>query len=241
MSIYIYNLVIEATRRCNMKCAHCLRGGVQRKDMNYTIMSDFLRQVDSIGWLTITGGEPTLNPSFFYDLRAALANNNVSVDSFYMATNGKFYKQEAIDAVNYLFDYAGSMDENYIEFSTDRFHNEWQDEYQMDKFENQIIYAKVGRKRDFGYENLINQGRAKVNSMGVRELDDVQFEIRRQEWDEDEIVIDEGEVYLNCDGKIINGCDWSYTEQKNHIYCDYLKFAEKVTKDAEKALHRNVG
>jgi hypothetical protein len=38
--------------------------------------------------------------------------------------------------------------------------------------------------------------------------------------------IQEGEVYLNCDGNIIDGCDWSYAKQrqKSRIVCHVSDF-----------------
>ena len=55
------NLCLEITRRCNMACAHCLRGDAQNVDMSHEIIDRALENVLSIGSLTFTGGEPSLN------------------------------------------------------------------------------------------------------------------------------------------------------------------------------------
>ena len=34
MEIYVESLVIEVTRRCNMRCEHCLRGDAQNLDIS---------------------------------------------------------------------------------------------------------------------------------------------------------------------------------------------------------------
>ena len=78
------NLAIEVTRKCNMHCAHCMRGDAQNADISEGKLSKFLSQVNFIGSLTITGGEPTLNVnanaipvklSFIAVTAATLVNN----------------------------------------------------------------------------------------------------------------------------------------------------------------------
>lgn len=59
----IYHLAIEVTRRCNMECAHCLRGDAQAVDMTQEIVDRFVDGLEegmSIGDVTLTGGEPSL-------------------------------------------------------------------------------------------------------------------------------------------------------------------------------------
>ena len=53
----IYNLVLEVTRRCNMCCAHCLRGEAQNMDMQKETIDKLLDQTDSISMVTFSGGE----------------------------------------------------------------------------------------------------------------------------------------------------------------------------------------
>lgn len=55
----IYNLVLEVTRRCNMCCAHCLRGEAQNMDMQKETIDKLLDQTDSISMVTFSGGEPS--------------------------------------------------------------------------------------------------------------------------------------------------------------------------------------
>ena len=58
--MHINNLMIEVTRRCNLKCDHCLRGDAQNKDISTEYIDALLDQVTSIGSVTFTGGEPFL-------------------------------------------------------------------------------------------------------------------------------------------------------------------------------------
>ena len=57
----IQELILEVTRRCNMSCAHCLRGDAQALNMPREIIDKVLDSVESIGSVLFTGGEPSLN------------------------------------------------------------------------------------------------------------------------------------------------------------------------------------
>ena len=58
--IYVENLAMIITDRCNLDCAHCLRGCKRNIDMSDEIIEATLGQIRSIGNLAINGGEPAL-------------------------------------------------------------------------------------------------------------------------------------------------------------------------------------
>ena len=75
MRIYSANNVfIEVTRRCNMCCAHCLRGDAESIDIQEKYIDAFLDNFEKgayISSLTFTGGEISLNiPAIRYTLKA---------------------------------------------------------------------------------------------------------------------------------------------------------------------------
>lgn len=41
MELCLESLVVEITRRCNMKCPHCLRGNAQRVDIGFFSSSGY--------------------------------------------------------------------------------------------------------------------------------------------------------------------------------------------------------
>ena len=53
--LYIKNLCIEITRRCNMCCAHCMRGDAEPVDIPLKHISNLLRHVRHIHHFNITG------------------------------------------------------------------------------------------------------------------------------------------------------------------------------------------
>ena len=88
----VSNVVIEITRRCNMCCAHCLRGDAENVDIQERYIDAFLDSFEKgacISYIVFSGGEISLNiPAIRYILKA-VKERNISVGSFYMVTNGK--------------------------------------------------------------------------------------------------------------------------------------------------------
>lgn len=60
MEIYVNYLAIEVTRRCNMKCEHCLRGDAQNLDISTAVLSGIAKHIHPAS-VIFTGGEPSLN------------------------------------------------------------------------------------------------------------------------------------------------------------------------------------
>lgn len=81
------NVVIEITRRCNMCCAHCLRGDAENVDIQEKYIDAFLDSFEKgayISSLTFTGGEISLNiPAIRYTLKA-VKERGIAVGSFYI-------------------------------------------------------------------------------------------------------------------------------------------------------------
>jgi len=231
MELNIQNAIIEVTRKCNMKCEHCLRGAAQRKTISDQHIYKFLQLIDSIGSLTITGGEPTLAMDSLEQIRQCIIYGDCLVNEFYMVTNGK-----AIN-INKLAEWAynmknccGDFDEySGIAFSFDMFHTQsllWeQAEKQRRNFERlqekmEMEYGiyddgdnKFIRKHSdnsWSYNSLISEGRAK--DFGSRDNSREFFEIEEYK---DAISFSETELYLSSNGMIVAGCNWSYDSIDN--------------------------
>jgi hypothetical protein len=213
------SLVVEVTRRCNMKCGHCMRGEPQNKTMRDEYMYDFLRQVSYISNVTFSGGEPTL-PSGIKVIERFMEICNdlgVEVGNFYMVTNAKVWRPELPELINRLFDFCSENEISSVDISGDRFHET--DSIEVQDFRYRLseelefkygLSELVSVRPDIEYQYVIAEGRGcDVND---RELNIDELLIRNYD-DEDSAYISEGTLYLNCDGKVINGCDWSYESQ----------------------------
>jgi len=87
--MYIDNLILEVTRKCNLRCAHCLRGNSQRVTMSREILHATMSHVDFLSSVLFTGGEPSLATEVMEDFIDLCLWRKISFGSFYVITNGK--------------------------------------------------------------------------------------------------------------------------------------------------------
>ncbi len=231
MELYISDLIIEVTRKCNMSCEHCLRGAAQRKTINNHHIYKILRLIDQVSTLTVTGGEPTLAMDSLDRIRNELIYNNCDVNSFYMVTNGKSINIEAV--AEWVYSMLNVCDDNEMSgvgFSFDPFHVEtlnWKQaqkqkrnfynlqellltEYGIDETPCGSSFVSKHSDNSWNYDNLISQGRAE--NFGTRENTIRTFETDTYN---DTIQFTETELYLTCSGWLVAGCNWSYETMDN--------------------------
>jgi organic radical activating enzyme len=94
-------LTIEVTRKCNMRCAHCLRGDAQDVDIDYKHIDDLLDQVEVIGHLDVTGGEPTLNLDALEYILNGLCKRGIPLCEFGLYTNGLIYSERFVKLIKW--------------------------------------------------------------------------------------------------------------------------------------------
>lgn len=220
------NLVIEVTRKCNMKCKHCLRGSAQSIDIQNKYITELLMQVDGIYSLTFTGGEPSMNVKAIEFFISEAKRLRVSIGSFYIATNGKNIKSDFVVACLKLYALCDEKEMCSVQLSNDMYHNE-EGIYNDELLCGLSFYSKRN-DNDYTRYNLINEGRAKYYGKGKRNLiDEVNLDI--QDIDD----LNDATLYLNVEGKIVNGCDWSYSSQKEYVLCDVKHIKKFVNKFEE--------
>ena len=209
--MHINDLIIEVTRRCNMACDHCLRGDEQSIDISPESMESLISQVDYIDTVTFSGGEPSLNSSAISQFIELCMRSNVGVGSFYIATNGLSIDVDFIINCLKLYSYCDDKELCSVEVSNDYFHA-CEDSYDTELLEGLSFFSRKFTKENYNYRNndgLLIQGRA---FFGGREMPQ-DNEIQTQE------DFNENQIYLNCEGDIIQGCDWSYDNQAEHKLC----------------------
>lgn len=126
--LYIKNLCIEVTRRCNMSCAHCMRGDAEHVDIPLKHISTLLRHVKYIHHFNITGGEPSLNVRAIRHILSRVRAYGITVNDFYIVTNGSATSRSAefIKACAALYEYQEEKEQDsghMLEMSDDRFHD----------------------------------------------------------------------------------------------------------------------
>lgn len=203
-------IVMEVTRRCNMECEHCLRGTAQNKDLSKTYIDALMCQMDYIGEITFTGGEPSMVPEIIEYALESAKRHKVGVGSFYVVTNGKKITEDFAVACLKWYAYCDDNECTGVELSQDDYHDTAID---CGLLKGLSFFSE--RKRT-EYNNVIPMGRAKGWAQG-RKPSREEFTIYNER---DCINIEDGMFYLNCKGEIIGGCDWSYALQNKHKICN---------------------
>jgi organic radical activating enzyme len=209
----IDNLVIETTRRCNMTCDHCLRGEQQKIDLPIRYLEQILKNIDVINSVTFSGGEPSLVPNIIEEFINLITKYQITVNDFYIATNGKKITPEFVISLCKLYCICDSPEDCLVQISSDYYH-------QVEHTATKGLLSALNfvffrdRNRDPGEMTFINEGYYKEYFNNGRENNKEKYII-------DNNFITEGNIYLNCKGNIIAGCDWSYESQdkEENIIC----------------------
>ena len=209
--ISFYNFVVEITRRCDMKCPHCLRGEAENKDLNITAFDKLCQKTKYISSLTITGGEPSLNPNGIINIINIMKKYNVGCGNFYVATNGKNITEEFAIAMLKLYSFCDDNEVSQIEVSDDEFHDKDR-HYELLKG----LSSFSGKKEcDYKKYGILNIGRAKnIKNYKKSKI------IRDQPILEDDF-ISEGLITMTVDGDLLIGiCDYAFKDAKEISACN---------------------
>lgn len=226
MDLNIDSLVIEVTRKCNLKCEHCLRGATQRKTISDQHIYKMMQLIDNVSSLTISGGEPTLAMAALDQIRNCTTYGTCDINSFYMVTNGKAINVAGVAAWAAAMEEACSDNEiSGIGFSFDQWHTQYLNWSQLKKQERNYYELKETLNEDYGigecesggdfvrkhstkswsYSSLISEGRAK--NSGSR--DNIMYSFEEEEYG-DRLSFSEKSLYLSSNGNIVAGSNWSY-------------------------------
>lgn len=231
----ISNLIIEVTRRCNFECEHCLRGTKQNKDMPNEVIEALLfnNDIEDIGSVTFTGGEPSLNVEAIEYFIKACKHKHIDVGSFYVATNGgkSSGSDEFIKVMIDLYLMCSDNEASSVDISQSDFHDcEGQDEEAMRRLRC-LSFTRHRGKLDSAY--LLNEGRAKsfIEMNGSRDT------ARKVSIDKELIIEIEGgeilndEFYVNVKGDVVLDCNVSYARQdRNKIGNVLINKIEEMAK-----------
>lgn len=227
MNIHVDNLVLEVTRKCNMQCAHCLRGKCQNMDMTKDIVDKTFENINSVGCITFSGGEPFLNIKIIKYILDVVKEKNISINSFYIVTNGKEFKDENIEVLNKWYEYIISQqfDSSYELYQTDRIILNEIINYggvcvSRDEYHEPIPILNYLKYRSLSYYledkehpdnmRLINEGLAKENGIGT--IKQCYLNLTVEEEPNNDLSIYDI-LYINAKGDVLGDCDVSYETQ----------------------------
>lgn len=244
MEIHVEFLVIEVTRRCNMKCEHCLRGDVQNLDISTATLSEIAKHIYPSS-VTFTGGEPSLNVPAIKRYFELAERYGTMPNSFYVATNGAASKEQMRDLALTLLEAYPKMEEPdmcEVDISEDMFHEAFRDNDNATILRG-LSFLGQGKKHSVEDDDLnwlLNTGRANENGIGVSAP-----EVLRTDMDElvtdysteyDSISFDT--LYIAANGNVVDGCDSSYEDidDEENVICkvsQLQKKAEDYVKNAD--------
>lgn len=213
MKIRWYDLMVEVTRRCNMRCAHCLRGEAEWVDMSKETVDALLDITESIDTITFGGGEPSLNYELIDYFVDECKQRDIPIYGYYVVTNGKVvpdgFLMSLIKLHAYVVDCAGETDICGICLSKDMFHESIlkENEYKLRAFSS----FREDKETDFSRDHaIINLGRARSLDAFVKREPlhnrDIKVEICN-----DIISIESDDcLSITVNGDILNACDYEY-------------------------------
>ena len=211
MKIQYDGLVFEVTRRCNMACAHCLRGEAQCLDMSDEIIDKALEDVTCISHIVFTGGEPSINVHAIRHVLDVCKEKGIDVGGFFVATNGKEVSMDFIHVMIDWYAYCQDYDSEYcsLALSRDKFHDP------IDTKNIQILRAlsffnEEEKATDFDRYEPIALGRAR----SLTTVRDVRRYAPTVDYDSmyDVLLLDGGEITVTADGLYLPYCDYEYAE-----------------------------
>ena len=210
--LYIKNLCIEITRRCNMSCGHCMRGDAEAVDIPLRHISNLLRHVRHIHHFNITGGEPSLNVRAIRHILERVRAYDITVNDFYIVTNGSVTSRsrEFIETCAALYEYQQEKEQgpgsgHMLEMSDDRFH---------DPAEHAATFAALSPYPFFGVRGqarhvfLFREGRCKEGFPNP--IHEIYLTGENYVY---------GDLVLNAEGMILSNGDLSYARQREHALC----------------------
>lgn len=112
-------VVLEITRRCQLKCAHCMRGDAQNLDMSEEIIDAFLEQTAGIERLFFTGGEPTLAVDKMRYVLEQMMEQDIPLYAIGYITNGVEFSEQQSDFLIKAHKYITKCRENAPIFDLD--------------------------------------------------------------------------------------------------------------------------
>ena len=186
------SLMIEVTRKCNLKCKHCMRGETQNCELSYNVIDNLLDRMNGVEMLAFTGGEPLLAIDKIEYILNGIMKRNIIVCEMQIITNGTCFNENMVDIFKQFHNYMKNWYEriyekefttNYIKshlqfaISSDKYH-----ETDSDGLYNHInsligeymyvhLYARGNQVKNIGRaKTMLNCG-VEPDTHGVRRIE----------------------------------------------------------------------
>jgi len=166
-NISINSLIIELTRKCNLRCDHCCRGNAQKKSIEIKTIVKLFGFLSQISTLTISGGEPGTDEKTFLEISKYFLEHGDDIENYFLVLNGaKRYSKKFTDRCKQIQCHNQNFGEESIggiTFSFDQYHTRVMSINQL--INREINYKKIGNRKHTdanaysGKNGLIQMGR----------------------------------------------------------------------------------
>ena len=100
-----FNLEIILTQKCNLNCAHCMRGDATKKEISPEVLDAIFSKFAYIHALSLGGGEISLTPHLIRLLTEKLWQHGTIIHRIDFTSNGVSVSDEFLDALEGLRNY----------------------------------------------------------------------------------------------------------------------------------------
>lgn len=231
LSIPISRLYLEVTRRCNMTCAHCMRGDAQDRVMSRQVVDTTLDQVSEIGTLLLTGGEPFLVPGIIDYIIDGIIERDIPIRRIHIVTNGSILDKRIARSVNKITEYihnrgyAGTDPKRLrmigdICISHDAYHRDVDIPAALKFYRQELNKHTIIRRETEKNHSIFMMGRALANKdMFDKSIRKYKVCPHRVELNSSSIITS---IQIGYDGKVLIGEDSSYDQQDKDNYGNIL-------------------
>lgn len=125
IKLFFECLIIDVTRKCNLKCAHCFAGDAQNVSISKRVIDIVLSQLEGVGLLVLSGGEPFLEPDIVEYIVDQIIEKKIYIPIFEVITNGTIQDVRCALAMRKMAEYTykfGGTCAVYV--SDDKWHKE---------------------------------------------------------------------------------------------------------------------
>lgn len=218
--LYVSELCIEVTRRCDLACEFCLRGDAQQTDLDVKLLDGLLRDLKGAGVLTLSGGEPSLAVGTMRRVFDKFHRKHIPFDGFFVATNGHGKARQERLAVLLLNEYmqAGEPDICSVSISHDQYHDWFDDGDRSEILRGLKFYSDVKEVESYDSRNTIPQGRAERN--GLAEPENMKYQTNRfviRDYDDDTVYVEN--LYVSANGFVYPCPNLSYETMDSQKIC----------------------
>lgn len=211
--MYISELVMEVTRRCNMSCDHCMRGDPQKLDISKETIDRLLEGITGIGTITFSGGEPTLAVDKIQYVCQQIMKRKISLEGFYIVTNGVKASKKLMHVLIDLYAYIEYHDEgtSVLTMSKDQYHDAAiKDREKADQLYRALAFYKPDYL-NHKIELPISEGRSLDNGLGMRDVSLESLVVETDDTGRPERV--DSTIYVNALGDVCPSCELSFESQ----------------------------